>query len=237
MSTFQLDPETQGGQLRREANRYALWCFVIAILSTLAVIVQSWMYGDTAERLSAKIRLNTFKSTLRQDIAFFDRDENSTGTLTNSITDRATKVRSSRVFRGCAWGARQARRARKQKKDADPVECPGSVQIFGLFGQTQGVIIQSLFTLVAGAIIGLCYSWKIALVGIACMPLTLSAGIVRLRVVVLKDEKNKKSQYALSSIFRPVQRAELAGLQRAIGTDGVRGCGRDPDRRCPHARE
>ena len=51
------------------------------------------MYGDTAERLCAKIRLNTFKSTLRQDIAFFDRDENSTGTLTNSVTDRATKVR------------------------------------------------------------------------------------------------------------------------------------------------
>ncbi|TNY20501.1 P-loop containing nucleoside triphosphate hydrolase protein [Rhodotorula diobovata] len=174
VSTFQLDPETQGGQLRREANRYALWCFVIAILSTLAVIVQSWMYGDTAERLSAKIRLNTFKSTLRQDIAFFDRDENSTGTLTNSITDRATKI-------------------------------------FGLFGQTQGVIIQSLFTLVAGAIIGLCYSWKIALVGIACMPLTLSAGIVRLRVVVLKDEKNKKSHAQSAQMA-----CEAAGAIRTV---------------------
>ena len=62
-----------------------------------------------------------------------------------------------------------------------------------MFGVTAGVIIQSLFTIFVGAIIGLAYSWKIALVGIACIPLTLSAGLVRLRVVVLKDEKNKKS--------------------------------------------
>ncbi|GAA5842598.1 hypothetical protein JCM9279_003631 [Rhodotorula babjevae] len=174
ISTFQLDPETQGGQLRREGNRYALWCFVIAILSTVAVVVQTWMYGDTAERLSAKIRLHTFKSTLRQDIAFFDRDENSTGTLTNSITDRATKI-------------------------------------FGLFGPTQGVIVQSIFTLVSGSIIGLCYSWKIALVGIACMPLTLSAGIVRLKVVVLKDEKNKKSHQASAQMA-----CEAAGSIRTV---------------------
>ncbi|GAA5897055.1 hypothetical protein JCM8208_006155 [Rhodotorula glutinis] len=174
ISTFQLDPETQGGQLRREGNRYALWCFIIAILSTVAVIVQSWMYGDTAERLCAKIRLNTFKSTLRQDIAFFDRDENSTGTLTNAMTDRATKI-------------------------------------FGLFGPTQGVIIQSIFTLVSGAIIGLCYSWKIALVGIACMPLTLSAGIVRLKVVVLKDEKNKKSHQSSAQMA-----CEAAGAIRTV---------------------
>ncbi|GAA6048222.1 hypothetical protein JCM3770_006486, partial [Rhodotorula araucariae] len=159
ISAFQLDPATQGGLLRHEGDRHALWCFIIAILSTIAVIVQTWMFGDTAEILCGKIRLNTFTSTLRQDIAFFDEDRNSTGTLTNAITDRATKI-------------------------------------FGLFGQTQGVIIQSMFTLVSGAIIGLCFSWKIALVGIACMPLTLSAGIVRLRVVVLKDQKNKKSHEA-----------------------------------------
>lgn len=144
-------------------------------MSTLAIFLQAWLYGSTAERLSAKLRLQTFSSELRQDIAFFDRDENSTGHLTNKIGDIATKV-------------------------------------YGLFGVTQGVIIQSMvrggrptrsacfadilcsqFTLISGAIIGLCYSWRVALVGIACMPLTLSAGIVRLKVVVLKDAKNKKS--------------------------------------------
>ncbi|BGP31976.1 hypothetical protein JCM10296v2_003755 [Rhodotorula toruloides] len=148
--------ETDAAKLRSGGDRHALYCFIIALVSTLAVFLQAWLYGSTAERLSAKIRLQTFSAELRQDIAYFDRDENSTGKLTNQISDLATKI-------------------------------------FGLFGVTQGVIIQSVFTLISGAIIGLIYSWRVALVGIACMPLTLSAGIVRLKVVVLKDQKNKKS--------------------------------------------
>ncbi|GAA5851199.1 hypothetical protein JCM8547_004164 [Rhodosporidiobolus lusitaniae] len=162
--------------LRHGGDRHALYCFIVAIVSTSFVIVQAWFYGATAERLCAKLRLGTLQSILRQDIAFFDRDENSTGHLVNNISDWATKV-------------------------------------FGLFGQTQGVIIQSLFTLVAGAIIGLCYSWKIALVGIACMPLTLSAGIVRLKVVVLKDQKNKKSHERSSQMA-----CEAAGAIRTVSS-------------------
>ncbi|GAA6027193.1 hypothetical protein JCM8097_002472 [Rhodosporidiobolus ruineniae] len=151
-----LDSDEARDHLRWGGNRYALYCFIVAIVSTIFVIVQAGLYGVTAERLSAKLRLGTFKSILRQDIAYFDKDENSTGHLVANISDWPTKV-------------------------------------FGLFGQTQGVIIQSIFTLISGAIIGLCYGPKVAAVGIACFPFTLSAGIVRLRVVVLKDQKNKKS--------------------------------------------
>jgi ATP-binding cassette subfamily B (MDR/TAP) protein 1 len=51
----------------------------------------------------------------------------------------------------------------------------------------------SCFTILVGVIIGLSYGWRVALVGTACIPLTVAAGFVRLRVVVLKDEKNKRS--------------------------------------------
>jgi len=116
ISTFQLNPETQGAQLRREGNRYALWCFVIALVSTVAIVVQAWLYGDTAERLCAKVRLRTFKSTLRQDIAFFDRDENSTGALTNAITDRATKARPAALSLSSLTG-RKARSTSRERRD------------------------------------------------------------------------------------------------------------------------
>ena len=59
-------------------------------------------------------------------------------------------------------------------------------KILGLFGLTLGVIIQSIFTILAGAIIGLVYAPKVAIVGIVCIPFTLAAGIVRLKVVILK---------------------------------------------------
>lgn len=41
---------------------------------------------------------------------------------------------------------------------------------------TLGTIIQSLSTIVAGAIVGLIYGWKLALIGIACIPLIIATG-------------------------------------------------------------
>jgi ATP-binding cassette subfamily B (MDR/TAP) protein 1 len=49
-------------------------------------------------------------------------------------------------------------------------------KISGLAGVTLGTILQSLATIVGGAIIGLVYGWKLSLIGIACIPLIISAG-------------------------------------------------------------
>ncbi|KAL4080876.1 ABC transporter type 1, transmembrane domain-containing protein [Scleroderma citrinum] len=43
-------------------------------------------------------------------------------------------------------------------------------KVNGLAGATLGAIIQALSTLIGGAIVGLSYAWKPALVGIACIP-------------------------------------------------------------------
>ena len=162
--------------LRTEGNKYALYCFAIALVATAAVSAQSYYWGASAERLSRKIRLATFAAILRQDIAFFDKDENSTGHLTSSVSDWAQKIN-------------------------------------GLFGVTAGVIIQSIFTLIGGAIIGLCYGWRVSLVGIACMPLNILAGVVRLRVVVLKDVKVKKAHEKSSQMA-----CEAAGAIRTVAS-------------------
>lgn len=55
-----------------------------------------------------------------------------------------------------------------------------------------GTVIQSVATLVGGCIIGLIYGPLLALVGIATIPLLVSGGYIRLKVVVLKDRKLKK---------------------------------------------
>ncbi|KAF8526964.1 P-loop containing nucleoside triphosphate hydrolase protein [Hysterangium stoloniferum] len=66
-------------------------------------------------------------------------------------------------------------------------------KISGLAGITLGTIIQNITCLVGGSIIGVVYTWKVALIGIACCPLIILTGFVRLRVVVLKDQANKKA--------------------------------------------
>lgn len=148
------------------------FCAIVACVSALAILIQTYCFAYTSEYLSKVLRFKVFSKILAQDIAFFDEDKNSTGKLTSDISEQPQKVNA-------------------------------------LAGVTLGVIIQSIVTLIAGCIVGLSvcssslptrehfldtlrplqYAWKLSLVGIACLPLTLSAGIVRLRVVNLKDQK------------------------------------------------
>lgn len=88
---------------------------------------------------------------------------------------------------------------------------PQKVQ--GLMGVTLGSIIQSIATLVGGCIIGLCYGPLLALIGIACIPLVISTGYIRLRVVVLKEEKNKKWNAASAQLA-----SEAAGAVRTVAS-------------------
>ncbi|EJD34498.1 hypothetical protein AURDEDRAFT_176471 [Auricularia subglabra TFB-10046 SS5] len=140
---------------RVAGDRNALWFFLIAILSTFAIAFQNYTFAHAAAVLTYRVRQLSFKAMLRQDIEFFDREENSTGGLTSSLSENAQKIQ-------------------------------------GLAGITLGTIFSSCATLVVGSVIGLAYGWKLALVGIACVPYVLFGGYVRLRVVVLKDEINKK---------------------------------------------
>lgn len=57
------------------------------------------------------------------------------------------------------------------------------------------------------------YAWRLALVGVACIPLTLSAGLVRLRVVNLKDEKTRRAHDSAAQTA-----CEAAGAIRTVAS-------------------
>ncbi|KAG1732478.1 P-loop containing nucleoside triphosphate hydrolase protein [Suillus lakei] len=73
-------------------------------------------------------------------------------------------------------------------------------KINGLAGVTLGTIIQSITTILAGLAIGFAYAWKPAIVGMACIPVLVSAGFIRLQVVVLKDKNNKAAHESSAQI-------------------------------------
>ncbi|TFK23399.1 multidrug resistance protein 1 [Coprinopsis marcescibilis] len=141
---------------RFKGDRTALWLFVVAVLATAAIALSNYFYYISAAALTARLRSLSFKAMMRQDIEYFDRDENNTGSLTSRLSSNPQKVH-------------------------------------GLAGVTLGAILQAVATIIAGAILGLAFIWKIGLVGIACMPLLISPGYIRMRMVVMKDESNKKA--------------------------------------------
>jgi len=51
-------------------------------------------------------------------------------------------------------------------------------------GVALGSIIQSISGFIAGSILGLVFVRRVALVGIACIPLLESTGYIRLHIVV-----------------------------------------------------
>ncbi|KAK0548355.1 hypothetical protein OC845_003627 [Tilletia horrida] len=156
-------PEPNRGDMRHNANLNALWFFIISILATLAVTVQTHNLIAASSILSERLRKMLYKAYLRADVAYFDDDGHSSGALTNNLSDYAQKIQ-------------------------------------GLVGVTLGTIIQSVSTLIVGYIIALAYGWKLSLIVIACTPLTLSAGFVRLQLVVLKDVRIKKAHEGAAQI-------------------------------------
>ncbi|CCM03554.1 uncharacterized protein FIBRA_05690 [Fibroporia radiculosa] len=161
---------------RHDGDRVALWFFLIAILSAMAIGCQNFFFASTAAQLTNKIRSLSFRAILRQDIEFFDKDENNTGQLTSSLSDNPQKVN-------------------------------------GLAGVTLGAIVQAIATLITGTVIGLAFAWKIGLVGLACTPALVSAGYIRLRVVVLKDQQNKRAHEHSAQLA-----CEAAGAIRTVAS-------------------
>ena len=134
--------------------------------------IQSYTFAYTAQTLSRRIRLRMFKTILAQDVYYFDDSKHSTGVLTSAISSKAQ-------------------------------------HISGACGLTLGTIIQSISTLLGGCIVGIAvsnagcdqaavaerdtqYSWRIALVGIALIPLTLASGLVDFYVIQLRDKHVKR---------------------------------------------
>ncbi|PWN22410.1 putative Leptomycin B resistance protein pmd1 [Microstroma glucosiphilum] len=167
LGDFALCADASGGscaepgrsEMRTASDHNALYMFIIALLASIAIVIQTTFMMYAASVLLERLRRKVLRAFLRADCAFFDQDDVSSGSLTNSLADNAQKIN-------------------------------------GLVGVTLGTIVQSLATLVVGFTVALAYGWKLALVCIACTPLTLSAGFVRLKLVVLKDAKIKKAHDA-----------------------------------------
>ncbi|KAL4754305.1 hypothetical protein BDW72DRAFT_138250 [Aspergillus terricola var. indicus] len=85
ISTLSL-PESQYGKLRHDANFWSLMFFVVGIVQFITQSTNGAAFAVCSERLIRRARSTAFRTILRQDIAFFDKEENSTGALTSFLS-------------------------------------------------------------------------------------------------------------------------------------------------------
>lgn len=78
--------------LPSEASFWSLMYLMLAIVQFLAFTIQGVCFAFCSERLVHRVRDRAFRTMLRQDIAFFDREENSTGALTSFLSTETTHL-------------------------------------------------------------------------------------------------------------------------------------------------
>jgi ATP-binding cassette subfamily B (MDR/TAP) protein 1 len=82
----------KGSQLEQETNKWAIIFIIIAVSGFVFTFFQNALFGFASELLTERIRKSVFATILRQDIGFFDQEENATGVLTSNLAGDAQKV-------------------------------------------------------------------------------------------------------------------------------------------------
>ncbi|KAK9448417.1 P-loop containing nucleoside triphosphate hydrolase protein [Limtongia smithiae] len=83
---------TDPDRMFRQVYTYAGLFLMLAIVIFFATTSANWCYSYVGQRLVRRIRYQMFRNLLRQDIAFYDREENTTGALTVSLANEAQSI-------------------------------------------------------------------------------------------------------------------------------------------------
>ena len=86
-------PPVAYGKLRHEVNIWSVLYLMLAVVMALAFAGQI-AFAYTSERLIYRARDRAFRTMLRQDVAFFDRDENTAGALTSFLSTETVHLAS-----------------------------------------------------------------------------------------------------------------------------------------------
>jgi ATP-binding cassette, subfamily B (MDR/TAP), member 1 len=80
--------------IKEKTNFWSAMFLCLAMGVGLATFVQLYSFTVMGERLTTRLRDMTFTNVLRQDIAWFDREENSTGAITARLATEVTLIKN-----------------------------------------------------------------------------------------------------------------------------------------------
>ncbi|CAA3029270.1 ABC transporter B family member 13-like [Olea europaea subsp. europaea] len=82
-------------QIKREVRQVSFIFVGVALVTIFVYLLQHYFYTLMGERLIARVRLSMFSAIISQEIGWFDKDENNTGSLASKLATDATLVRSA----------------------------------------------------------------------------------------------------------------------------------------------
>jgi ATP-binding cassette subfamily B (MDR/TAP) protein 1 len=85
-------PKSENARLRHDVDFWSLMYLMLAIIQFIAFCGQGVAFAYCSERLIHRARDRAFRTMLRQDITFFDREENTAGALTSFLSTETTHL-------------------------------------------------------------------------------------------------------------------------------------------------
>ena len=79
-------------QVRSDSNFWSLMYLMLALVMLFSFSIQGILFARGSERLIHRVRDRAFRTMLRQDIEFFDMNENTSGSLTSFLSTETTHV-------------------------------------------------------------------------------------------------------------------------------------------------
>ncbi|XP_069504348.1 ATP-dependent translocase ABCB1-like [Ambystoma mexicanum] len=87
--------ETDGPKRSEQTSLLALMFFILGLISLAVYIIMGFMFGRSGENLTRRLRYESFKSLLRQEIGFFDDHKNAVGVLLTRLATDASQVKGA----------------------------------------------------------------------------------------------------------------------------------------------
>ncbi|KAI0017325.1 multidrug resistance protein [Xylariomycetidae sp. FL0641] len=86
-----ITPENKD-QVKKDSDFWSAMFLMLAFVQFIAQMSQGVAFARCSERLIHRVRDRAFRTMLRQDVAFFDKDENTAGALTSFLSTETTHV-------------------------------------------------------------------------------------------------------------------------------------------------
>ncbi|KAH6687408.1 multidrug resistance protein [Plectosphaerella plurivora] len=83
---------SNAGPIKKESDFWSAMYLMLALVQLLAFAIQGVIFAKCSERLVHRVRDQAFRTMLRQDVAFFDKDENTAGALTSFLSTETTHM-------------------------------------------------------------------------------------------------------------------------------------------------
>ena len=93
INNFQTLSEPDEEEQKRKVAEFTGYIILTGLVSAAATFIQNSTFALSGERLTTRLRQKSFAAIIKQEISYFDREENGVGFLTSRLTSDASLVK------------------------------------------------------------------------------------------------------------------------------------------------